>query len=371
MNMIPLRPEKDKGEMSKGNPQLRIIFSVYVGLAVCGIGLVGNLISVLVWKRLNRKRSDSGKSAGIFLIAMAFVDSGLLIFFILFESIPELVPSIMHKFHYVQFYCYFLFPMYFFFIVASIWMVISITYNRFVAVVFPHKAASLNTLKKSYIIVACTLVFSFIINLPHFFNFRPIQENDGSWTADSTKYGKSKAATEYDFVAHCMLLVLIPWVIVLVLNSVIIYKLCKNKDFRASTGKGKMSKERQTTMILLAVTFAFMLFLIWQCITQCFYMLHFKENNAQVWFHVDGAYAPARLGVIINSSINFILYCLTGSMFRKEMYRMFAEWFCCNNYLVLLDTSTTISRTASQSTMRSVSPQYYHHSNNIDAQKTV
>ena len=76
--------------------------------------------------------------------------------------------------------------MYFFFIVASIWMVISITYNRFVAVVFPHKTASLNTVGKSYLIIFLTLFFSFAINMPHFFNFHPIQDTNGHWAAGKT-----------------------------------------------------------------------------------------------------------------------------------------------------------------------------------------
>lgn len=350
--------EQERDEvLPPGNHYLRLVFSVYVGLAVCGFGLIGNLISVLVWRRLNRKRSESGKTAGVFLIALAAVDSGLLIFFVLVESVQQLDPKINQNYYYVWFYCYIGYPMYFFFIVASIWMVISITYNRFVAVVLPHKTASLNTLKKSYIIIVGTLLFSFLINAPHFLNVRPVKKNGtNTWKAAKTSYGKSRGSDKYDFWGHCMLLVLIPWVSIFILNFVIICKLNAGKKLLKDSVKRKMSKERQTTIILLSVTFSFLMFLIWQCITQCFYMMHFRRQDKKAWWDIDSAYAPARLGVILNSSINFLLYCCTGSMFRKEMFRMLAEWFHCNNYLVLLDTSTTITVTES----RPVSPDPGH-----------
>ncbi|XP_066919351.1 FMRFamide receptor-like [Clytia hemisphaerica] len=332
-------------QITDGSNQLHTIFSAYVGIAICIIGFFGNIISISVWRRINNRRYDSGKSAGMFLISLAIVDSGLLIFFTMTESFQSISTEVKYTYYYVWFYCFVGFPMYFFFIVASIWMVISITYNRFVAVVFPHKTSSLNTIRKSYIIIFLTLFFSFAINMPHFFNFHPIQDVNGHWAAGKTNYGKTYGATMYDFWGHCMLLVLIPWLIISILNGVIIYKLYSN---RPTVSKKKFSKEHQTTIILLTVSFAFLFFLIWQCITQCFYMLHFKSNNKEIWYDISSAYAPARLGVVLNSSINFVLYCLSGQMFRKEMLRMFAEFCGCNNYLILLDSSTTMSNTVSR-----------------------
>ena len=343
---------KSNPDAADGNPELHTIFSAYVGIAICIIGLIGNTISVIVWTRINKRRRDSGKSAGIFLIALAFSDSGLLISFMSTESFTSISTSVKTTFSYIWFYCYIGFPLYFFFIVLSIWMVISITYNRFIAVVFPHKTASLNTIPKSYLIIILTVLFSFAINMPHFFNFHPVEDQHapGKWKSGKTDYGNTYGAAMYDFWGHCMLLVLIPWILISVLNLVIIRKLYVNRP----ASKGKRSKEHQTTIILLTISIMFLFFLIWQCITQCFYMLHFKSGNSEVWFDISSAYAPARLGVILNSSINFLLYCLSGQMFRKEMYKMFAELCGCNNYLVLLESSSTMSKTLSRTV--SISP---------------
>ena len=81
------------------------------------------------------------------------------------------------------------------------------------------------------------------------------------------------------------------------------------------------------TRMLLVVTFAFLLFLAWQCVTQCFWMLgHGKEGNndkTKTWNMVDASFAFAKLGVVFNSSINWFFYCFTSTMFRKEMHKMF------------------------------------------------
>ena len=86
-------------------------------------------------------------------------------------------------------------------------------------------------------------------------------------------------------------------------------------------------RERQMTRMLLVVTFAFLLFLAWQCVTQCFWMLgHGKEGDndkTKTWNMVDASFAFAKLGVVFNSSINWFFYCFTSTMFRKEMHKMF------------------------------------------------
>ena len=89
-------------------------------------------------------------------------------------------------------------------------------------------------------------------------------------------------------------------------------------------------RERQMTRMLLVVTFAFLLFLAWQCVTQCFWMLgHGKEvdnDKTKTWNMVDASFAFAKLGVVFNSSMNCLFYCFTSSMFRKEMRNMFREF---------------------------------------------
>ena len=333
------------GNTTTGNERLHKIASIYVAIPMCIFGLIGNIISIFVWKKINKKRSESGKSAGIYLIALAICDSGLLLFFLMTESFLQIDPTLNKNLRYIQFHSYVGFPFYFFFIVSSIWMVICVTMNRFIAVVYPHKAQDWNSLRVTYIIITATLLFSFCINIPHFFNLYP-KYKDGIYSEASTKYGASMTAFYYDFWTHCMALVLIPWVTIFCLNIAIIRKL-KYREKLQSNIKGESKRERQTTVILLVISVSFLVFLIWQCITQCFWMLKDGQNSksGSVWFYVDSAYAFARLGVVINSSINFVLYCLTGSMFRKEMFKAVYIWLG-KDYQALESSSMQTSSSA-------------------------
>ena len=128
-----------------------------------------------------------------------------------------------------------------------------------------------------------------------------------------------------------MFLVLVPWITIAIINTCIIYGLSKSRrkaNRMDRTGKlhsNRMRQDRQMSVVLLTITFSFLVFLAWQCITQCFYMLGYGKNgnSMNVWHLVDASYAFASLGVVINSSINFFLYCLSGSQFRRELILLF------------------------------------------------
>ena len=97
----------------------------------------------------------------------------------------------------------------------------------------------------------------------------------------------------------------------------------------------KEKQERKMTRVLLAITFSFLILLAWQCITQCFYMLGVGKKNtpeSNQWNVTDVSFAFAKLGVIINSSINWIFYCYSGSTFRKIMIGMFTCGKVYNRY---------------------------------------
>jgi hypothetical protein len=52
----------------------------------------------------------------------------------------------------------------------------------------------------------------------------------------------------------------------------------------------------------------------------------FQVNNELV----DEAYAVAKLGLVINGSISFFLYCFSGRRFREELFKIMG-WNCTSD----------------------------------------
>ena len=99
--------------------------------------------------------------------------------------------------------------------------------------------------------------------------------------------------------------------------------------FFLGLSKSKNSKQRkrenQVTRTLLVVTSSFLVLLALQCVSKCFWMTVYKrkEMNENSWMKIDSLYGFAKIGMVINSSINCLLYCVTGSMFKKELAKLF------------------------------------------------
>lgn len=330
---------------------LHWIFSVPVGITLCLIGLIGNFISIMVWLRIMKSKRSGSTATTIYLIVLGIVDSGLLFFFLITDTIPSNNPEVKKTFSYAAFYSYFGYPFFFFFIVASIWILVGVTATRFIMVLFPIKAKDWCSPKRAYIGIGSILACTFIINVPHFFSFRPLKVKDG-YQLGLSEYGKSDSAQMYEFWVHCMFLVLVPWASIAIFNASIIHSMMKRTKYmqkldKAGSSKPERSKQdRQMTRVLLTVTFTFLILLALQCITQCFFML--GDGKAKTSWNqnsVSLAYAFAKMAVVINSSINCFLYCFTGTVFRQEFFKMF-DFKISARYDMYASTSGSTAKTS-------------------------
>ena len=234
-----------------------------------------------------------------------------------------------NNYAYASFFSYFGLAFFYFFTVASIWIIVGVTVFRFLMVKFPMKAKDWCSPRRAYIGITATLVPIFMIILPHFFTYRPVKVKDG-YTFKLTEYGSSEFAQMYKFWVHCMFMDLVPWIAIAILNAIIIHSMVSRTKYLQGLDKiGSIKRERnkqdgQMTRVLLTVTFTFLLLLSIPCLTQCFFILgDGKEKNS--WSHhaVNFAFPFAKMGLIINAAITCFLYCFTGSVFREEVKKMF------------------------------------------------
>ena len=156
---------------------LHWISSVPVGITIAIIGLFGNAISIRIWYQLCQSRLRRNQSTAHYFIWLAVCDMALLLFFLLHDSIPNLFPGIKMGYHFGAMWCWFLFPMFFFSLVASIWMVVGITMSRFIMIMFPTRAQVIYSETRSKLGIFGILLFAFVVNLPHFFSYHVVEDN--------------------------------------------------------------------------------------------------------------------------------------------------------------------------------------------------
>ncbi|XP_052796146.1 FMRFamide receptor-like [Mya arenaria] len=291
---------------------MNYVTSVYVGIIFVIFGVVGNVLSIIVWRR-PRMRS----STGTYLTGQAVADLCLLIFFFLLNSLQKIAPSVMASSAYGEFFAYIGYPFFFLFVVCSIWFTVGVTVDRYIQVCWITRAKDMCNERRARMGLGVITLLCFIINAPHFATYEHVTGANPSFRA--TEYGSGKGSQNYEFWIHCMILVLVPWATIFTLNMLIIHRVTSmNRQMdskRGSSGKDKTRKsEAQLTRLLLTITFTFLVLIAFQCITQCFFML--KAGNHRI---VAEAFSIAQLGIVINSSINFFLYCLSGKRFRKEL----------------------------------------------------
>ena len=216
---------------------LHWIGSVPLGATIASFGLLGNIISIIVWKRLVETKLKDNQSTGIYLITLAVCDSGLLVFFLMSDTLKANNPSLENNYIYASFYAWFAFPVFFIFVVASIWMVVGVTLNRYIMIQFPTKVRSIYSRSRLYISIGLFLAFSVVVNIPHFFNFH-VPYRNGTYMIELTEYGRTDGSKNYEFWVHCIVLVLAPWFSIVILNGLIIYRISQQMNkFKVMQGK--------------------------------------------------------------------------------------------------------------------------------------
>ena len=105
---------------------------------------------------------------------------------------------------------------------SSSWFIISMTFERFYSIIRPHKAASVNTVKKAKIIIVSILFLSTICSIPMLFLTTP----DGNICVVYVR-GMDHLAAKMYYWADQVVGFIFPFIALLTMNTVIIHTLRK------------------------------------------------------------------------------------------------------------------------------------------------
>ena len=333
----------------KDFPQQSIEFIIgtkiayYVTPVIIGLGIVGNTLSFSV-AMLKHNRS---LPFGIYMAALACSDTFLL-------TVGQLYGWIM--FHFLSLSmnkakCQALLFLYQLGGNVGAWIIVALTFERYLLVCRATDHVRFRTVRNTYITVAIIVLVCIAKNIHYIFTAEFIADEGHDFMICAIGFERSDATIIFVQVVEMLFNSLIPFICILTLNGFIIYRLRKQantrkKRLRNNTAASSVSmlssktprdSARGLTVMLVSVSMAFV------CLTSPMFIYRFYFA-----FEQSACNEPKTLARYIlvdnvlmllygsNFSINLLLYCVTGSLFREDLINIFktlSEWLDITYYV--------------------------------------
>ena len=223
--------------------------------------------------------------------------------------------------------------------IVSTLLLLCMTFKRLYSIIKPHKAASVNTVKRAKITILCITTISIIYNAPSLFL---IISDQGQCFVDR----KSLFSAIYYWVCNTLNLGF-TFCSLLTMNCIIIHKLRKRPKLNKSRsrlevkhkiqgqnqhevqGSKLKNSDTQIYILLLLVTFSFLILntpglALFICIN--FYKIGTTPQSYAGFFLFTSV---ANTAYFANFAINFYLYVLSGHRFRADLTKLFSDMLIC------------------------------------------
>ncbi|XP_061471700.1 probable G-protein coupled receptor 142 [Rhineura floridana] len=270
---------------------------IYYCILLC-MGLPVNILTAIA---LTRLAARTQKSSYWYLLALTASDILTQVFvvfagFIMQAAIlaREVPGALAHTINVLQFTANH----------ASIWMTVLLTVDRYIALCHPLQYRTVSYPECTQKIIGAMFAVSLATGIPFY------------WWLDV--WHDAYPPTTMDKVLkwlHCFIIYFIPCSIFLVTNSVIIHKLR-----RSGRPHRRLSK---TTAILLAITTIFIV--LWA--PRTFVMIyHLCVASVNQGWQAHLALDVANMVAMLNTSLNFFLYCFVSKTFRQTVWDLMVSF---------------------------------------------
>lgn len=297
-------------------------------------GVVGNVLNIVTFSRSRYRHTldDIEKSATAGLIALAVSD---LMFCLIGFPAPIIELGRTSKYSAVKFFATYYKtynpPLMNVFLFSSTWLIVAISIERYIAVVYPFQARWFIQLKRTIIIDVMIYVFSIVFNLPDFMKYniqymkcpnnRTILVPHMSWL-----YKQHRFREAYK-IAWSVVGAFIPLVVLTLCNIRLLVEVYRSRA-RYATDRHRYTTSK-VTIILIAII---LMYLLLVCPSMLLGFFTSLLPTPGAYFSYQIAVAVFNVTQGINFAMNFILYCAVSKPFRDNL--------CVN--LCRQDTSNTL-----------------------------
>ena len=306
------------------------VFSIYLCGAFIIFGLLGNIVSFHI---LHSTKS----SASLILRALAVADS----LYLLIRSV-QVYGSILRVLHdrhgdnsVTKAILVCIGPLARMVETASTWLIVLVTVGRYLAVKKPVRASVIFTEKRVKLAISLICVFSICLYMPWFFEFEFVEIFDRIDCRLELGYTTTRVIDNkmYFLIYRVIILgssrFIIPLTVLIVLNSILAIGIRKAQKQRSVMMADVItSGQRQSDSITAMVVTVVIIFVL----CQAPYIV-FTIDVCLDWLDAPVEILPGMIRsywtrvtyflLILNSSVNFIIYVAVGKTFRQKLFR------CC------------------------------------------
>ena len=349
---------------------LEHVIGNYVIPAICVFGIICNILNIVILTR--RTMTESPYT---YLMGIGVADIALLI--LAFIEVVFSQRSTQGLYFWKFYDCYIFFPFANVFANSTVWVTVLMTIERFVSVQYPLRAKELCTKTLARRCIIGVFAFSIFINIPRFFCMKIVKASEGKYVTRSSDFEMStfyKAVTWFYIISiHA-----IPLTVIGTLNSCLVWALYRAQRHRTelqepqinSRSKLPLQTSREQRRLTITCIVIIVVFLV--CIVPSAFsnrpiaMLLFGRGQTLLQFTTSSKYrclrAVTNMLVIMNSSLNFIIYCLFSHKFVitlkflmwKALYRVCGERCLGKSRFRRLANTTATVRTPSLSSFNQV-----------------
>lgn len=286
------------------------------------LGLIGNLLTIII---LSQRVMRS--STNIYLSALAVWDSIVLICTALLIGLPGIPVSGPYMAHVHAFIVSYIYPLALIAQTATIWLTVSFTVERYIAVCHPLKAATMCTISRAKIVIFGVSLGSTMYNIPRWYEYRPSWHTNKETNETYVDFVSTVFSTNPTYVQvyfswlYVPIMCIIPLLTLSIMNLFLILAVRRSQQQQKNMNV-KQSRENNVTIMLVSVVIVFIICQVPALVYNLAYAVDRQYVQEKFGYQVLSVFR--NFLVCFNSSINFLLYCALGQKFR----RIFLQTFC-------------------------------------------
>ena len=317
---------KTSAVLSEHYRLFRVTVDVFIVGFLCLVGFIGNALTIVVLRRDRDKKNTTNW----LLQTLAFADTLYLLACVFIQTVKGIndltdwIPSLDIAMPFMEPYVWA------FASIAqtiTVWLVMLVTTDRYIAICKPLKT-QLRDIQRAKLAVTVTIILAIIYNIPRFLERKIVYDYDPCLNVTIMKTTKTKLRENnlyfliYKTVMYFIFRAVGPLLTLLILNIRLIRALEEVR--RKHRDLTKSNKHRENiTLVLVVVVSVFIICEIPDLVLRIIVTLneYLPGLKLNIWI-LRYVNSITNMLLTVNSSVNFLIYCLIGQKFRNILQTM-------------------------------------------------